>query len=123
MSRLFIAPTARQRGTMIIGVPKEIKADENRVAITPEGVAALGAHKHKVLVERAAGLGSSIADQLYRHAGAQVVTSREVWRRAEMILKVKEPLPAEYRYLREGLIVFTYLHLASDERLTRELLK
>lgn len=107
---------------MIIGVPKEIKAEENRVAITPAGVAALTAHGHRVLVERTAGHGSSIPDRLFRQAGAQLVSTREVWRRADMVLKVKEPLPAEYGHLRKGLILFTYLHLASSQRLTRELL-
>ncbi|MBI4514395.1 MAG: alanine dehydrogenase [Deltaproteobacteria bacterium] len=106
---------------MIIGVPKEIKPEENRVAITPSGVSALVAHGHRVLVERGAGLGSGIPDQGYRAAGAQITAQREVWRRADMILKVKEPLPPEYRYLREGLILFTYLHLAAAQALTREL--
>ena len=106
---------------MIIGVPKEIKPEENRVAITPSGVSALVAHGHRVLVERNAGAGSGLPDALYRKAGAQLAAQREVWRRAEMILKVKEPLPAEFRYLREGLVLFTYLHLAAAEKLTREL--
>jgi alanine dehydrogenase len=106
---------------MIIGVPKEIKAEENRVAITPSGVSALVAHRHRVVIERGAGLGSGIPDQRYRAAGAHIASRQDVWRRAEMILKVKEPLPAEYRYLREGLILFTYLHLAAVEGLTREL--
>ena len=108
---------------MIVGVPKEIKAEENRVAITPSGVSALVAHGHRVLVERAAGLGSGIPDQRYRAAGATIAARREVWGRAEMILKVKEPLPAEFRFLREGLIVFTYFHLAAAEALTRALLR
>jgi alanine dehydrogenase len=106
---------------MIIGVPKEIKAEENRVAITPSGVSALVTHGHRVVVERGAGLGSGIADQRYREAGAQIASRNEAWRRAEMILKVKEPLVSEYRFLREGLILFTYLHLAADEGLTRTL--
>jgi len=108
---------------MIVGVPKEIKADENRVAITPAGVAALAAHGHRVLVERGAGAGSGLSDSLYRHAGAAVASTRDVWRRADLILKVKEPLSPEYRYLREDLIVFTYLHLAADQALTGELVK
>jgi alanine dehydrogenase len=108
---------------MIIGVPKEIKAEENRVAITPAGVNALVAHGHRVCVERNAGIGSGLADTDYRAAGARILPSaRQVWNQAEMILKVKEPLPSEYRYLRDGLIVFTYLHLAASERLTRTLL-
>jgi alanine dehydrogenase len=108
---------------MIVGVPKEIKAEENRVAITPNGVAALRAHGHRVLVERKAGAGSSISEKSYREAGAEIVGVGEVWQRAEMILKVKEPLPEEYRRLREGLILFTYLHLASSEELTRALVR
>ena len=80
---------------MIVGVPKEIKADENRVAITPAGVAALTAHGHKVLVERGAGRGSSIPDALYREVGARIVGTRDVWRRADMVLKVKEPVSSK----------------------------
>jgi alanine dehydrogenase len=109
---------------MKIGIPKEIKAEETRVAITPSGVAALVAHGHEVVIEHSAGHGSSIPDELYRAAGAQIVpTAQAVWERAEMILKVKEPLAAEYPFLRPGLIVFTYLHLAAEERLTRMLLE
>lgn len=107
---------------MIIGVPKEIKAEENRVALTPAGVSALVAHGHRVLVQRAAGMGSGMPDAQYRAAGARVVASaREVWGSAETILKVKEPMPSEYRYLREGLAIFTYLHLAASADLTRTL--
>lgn len=108
---------------MIVGVPKEIKAEENRVAITPSGVAALTAHGHRVLVERGAGLGSGMPDRLYRDAGARMASAAEVWRRADLVLKVKEPLRPEYPHLRPGLLLFTYLHLASNEGLTRELLK
>ena len=101
---------------MRIGVPKEIKAEESRVAITPAGVNALVVHGHQVVVERNAGAGSGLVDAEYRAAGAQVAkTARAVWESADMVLKVKEPLPAEYRYLREGLVVFTYLHLAASE--------
>src|SRR5215470_15021010 len=107
---------------MIVGVPKEIKAEENRVALTPAGANALVAHGHRVLLERNAGAGSGLADAQYRAAGARVLpTASQVWRQAEMILKVKEPLPSEYRYLRPGLIVFTYLHLAANAELTRTL--
>ena len=107
---------------MIIGIPKEIKAEENRVAITPAGVSALVAHGHRVLIEQHAGRGSGLSDAQYRDAGAHVQrTARQVWQDAEMILKVKEPLPTEYRYLREGLLIFTYLHLAASEELTRTL--
>ncbi len=107
---------------MIVGVPKEIKAEENRVALTPAGANALVAHGHRVLIERNAGAGSGLLDAQYRDAGAHVVrTAREVWQTAEMVVKVKEPLPSEFRYLREGLIVFTYLHLAALEPLTKTL--
>ena len=107
---------------MIVGVPKEIKAEENRVALTPAGANALVAHGHRVLIERNAGAGSGLLDAQYRDAGAQVVRSaRAVWQTAEMVVKVKEPLPSEFRYLREGLIVFTYLHLAALEPLTKVL--
>ena len=107
---------------MVIGIPKEIKAEENRVAITPAGVNAFIAHGHRVLIERHAGSGSGLPDAQYRAAGAQVLhTARQVWSDAEMILKVKEPLPAEYRHLREGLLIFTYLHLAASADLTKTL--
>lgn len=106
---------------MVIGIPKEIKAEENRVAITPAGVSALVSHGHRVMIERGAGVGSGLSDAQYRAAGARLGTARQVWQRAEMILKVKEPLPSEYRYLREGLIVFTYLHLAASAELTHAL--
>ncbi|MBX3025320.1 alanine dehydrogenase [bacterium] len=108
---------------MRIGVPKEIKAEEKRVAITPSGVAALAAQGHQVAIERGAGLGSGITDLEFRRAGARLATAREVWTRAEMVIKVKEPLPNEYRYLREDLILFTYLHLASSRSLTRALMR
>jgi len=106
---------------MIIGVPKEIKAEENRVAITPAGASALVSHGHRVLIERGAGLGSGLSDAEYRAAGARMGSVRQVWREAEMILKVKEPLPSEYGYLHQGLIVFTYLHLAASAKLTQAL--
>jgi alanine dehydrogenase len=108
---------------MRIGVPREIKAEEKRVAITPSGVAALVSHGHEVRVERGAGLGSGISDQEFRRGGAVLSTARDVWRTAEMVMKVKEPLPSEYRYLRADLILFTYLHLATSRSLTRELLR
>jgi len=108
---------------MIIGVPKEIKAEENRVAITPAGVSALVAHGHRVLVQRGAGAGSGLSDAQYRDAGARIMPSpRRVWDQAEMILKVKEPVPSEYRLLRNGLVLFTYLHLAANAPLTRTLI-
>ncbi len=109
---------------MVVGIPKEIKAEETRVAITPSGVAALVAHGHTVLVEHGAGVGSSILDEHYRAAGARLLpTAEALWEQAQLILKVKEPLPAEYPFLRPGLILFTYLHLAAEETLTRVLLQ
>jgi alanine dehydrogenase len=109
---------------MIVGVPKEIKAGENRVAMLPSGVAAFVAHGHQVLIERSAGEASGIPDILYREAGAQIVQKAEnVWRRAEMIVKVKEPFADELNRMREDQIVYTYFHLASNENLTRLLMK
>lgn len=109
---------------MIIGVPKEIKSEENRVAITPIGVSALAGRGHTVLVERQAGLGSKISDDAYREAGAKIVNSAsKIWEDAEMILKVKEPLAQEYKYLRKDLMLFTYLHLAAEKKLTHELMR
>ena len=108
---------------MVIGVPREIKEEEKRVALTPSGVGALVAHGHTVLVERGAGAGSSLPDALYRDAGASLGDAPTVWNRAELVLKVKEPLPAEYAFLRPDLILFTYLHLAANPELTRTLLE
>ena len=110
---------------MIIGVTTEVKPDERRVAMTPAGAAAFRSHGHEVLIERGAGLGSGFADRDYRAAGGRVLDSAAaVWRRADLILKVKEPQPAEYRFLRPGLCLFTYLHLAASPRsLTLELLR
>ncbi len=108
---------------MIIGVTKEIKADEYRVGITPAGVKALTDHGHKVLVESGAGLGSRIGDDEFAKAGASMLPVADVWAKAEMIMKVKEPLPSEYKYFRPGLLLFTYLHLAADKELTDALLK
>jgi alanine dehydrogenase len=107
---------------MIVGVPKEIKEEENRVAITPTGVAAFVSHGHKVLIERGAGLGSGIMDRAYEAAGAALLDSgAQVWQRADLVMKVKEPQPAEFSLLRDGLILFTYLHLAASEPVTRAL--
>jgi alanine dehydrogenase len=105
-----------------IGVPREIKAEESRVALTPSGVAALVAHGHTVTIEHGAGRGSSLSDEAYAAAGAKLAGVADVWAEADMILKVKEPLAQELSYLRPGLILFTYLHLAADEMLTRALL-
>jgi alanine dehydrogenase len=108
---------------MLVGVPREIKDGENRVAITPAGVSALRHHGHQVLVETAAGEGSGYDDTEYREAGADIAaTAAEVFERAQLMLKVKEPLPPEYPRLRKDLVLFTYLHLASSEELTRALL-
>ena len=109
---------------MIVGVPKEIKVDENRVALVPSGVSAFVQHGHTVLMEKNAGAGSGIADAAYRKAGARIVnTAKSVWERAEMIVKVKEPLGIELKWMRAGQIVYTYLHLASNEALVKALLK
>src|SRR5258708_25438941 len=109
---------------MIVGIPTEVKSDEQRVSLTPAGVAALRTHDHRVMVQSGAGIGSGFADPDYRAAGASIVSSAsEVWRRADLILKVKEPQSQEYPLMRPGLILFTYLHLAADKRLSRELLR
>jgi alanine dehydrogenase len=105
-----------------IGVPKEVKNHEYRVAITPIGVHELTAHGHDVYVERSAGVGSQIDDGEYESAGAKILDSAdEVWGNAEMVLKVKEPIAEEYHRMHEGLTLFTYLHLAADKPLTEEL--
>jgi len=104
-----------------IGVAKEIKTDEYRVALTPAGARELVQKGHDVLIETAAGDGSSFPDMEYERAGAQVVSVDDVWAQAEMLLKVKEPIAQEYPHLREGLVLFTYLHIAADEPLTRAL--
>ncbi|MGF9664051.1 alanine dehydrogenase [Arthrobacter crystallopoietes] len=108
---------------MIIGVPKEIKNNEFRVAITASGVHELRGRGHQVLIEAGAGVGSSIEDAEYIAAGAEIVAGAdEVWARAEMVMKVKEPIASEYRHFRDGLVLFTYLHLAAEPELTRALL-
>jgi alanine dehydrogenase len=109
---------------MIIGVPKEIKEQEQRVALLPSLTNQLTRHGHSVLVERNAGLGSGYPDQDYVKAGAEIVEqTKEVFARADMIVKVKEPLEAEFPLLRRGQILFTYLHLAASKSLTEALLK
>lgn len=108
--------------SMNIGIPKEIKNNENRVAITPAGVVHLTKAGHNVLVEAGAGLGSSFTNEEYKASGAEVVESASsVWNRSEMIMKVKEPLESEFDYFREGLILFTYLHLANEPKLAEAL--
>ena len=100
---------------MIIGVPKEIKTEETRVAVTPTGVSGFTARNHKVLVEKGAGLGSALSDRAYQNAGAILVESaKQVWDESDLIMKVKEPQASEFPLLRPGLILFTYLHLAAD---------
>ncbi|MGF9603756.1 alanine dehydrogenase [Bacillus subtilis] len=106
---------------MIIGVPKEIKNNENRVALTPGGVSQLISNGHRVLVETGAGLGSGFENEAYESAGAEIIANpKQVWD-AEMVMKVKEPLPEEYVYFRKGLVLFTYLHLAAEPELAQAL--
>ena len=106
---------------MKIGVAKEIKSDEYRVALTPAGARELGQRGHDVIVETGAGEGSAFTDAAYEAAGARIAAVEDVWADAELLLKVKEPIEPEYGRLREGLVLFTYLHIAADEPLTRSL--
>ncbi len=109
---------------MIIGVPKEIKTEEYRVGIVPAGVRLLAASGHRVLIEKSAGEGAGISDREFKAAGAHLVSSAaEVYGEAELVMKVKEPLPPEYDLLRPGLIVYTYLHLAPAPELAAILLE
>jgi alanine dehydrogenase len=109
---------------MIIGVPKEIKTNENRVALVPAGAEALVADGHTVLVEQGAGEGSGFADAVYTSAGAQILPRvDDVWAKAEMILKVKEPIRPEWPRIRQGQVLFTYFHFAADEELTKAHIK
>ncbi|MGE5674652.1 MAG: alanine dehydrogenase [Mycobacterium leprae] len=109
---------------MIIGLPKEIKANENRVGMTPAFVSAMVKSGHQVFVEKEAGKGSGFDDSDYVAAGATILpTAAEVWNKAEMIVKVKEPLAAEYGFFREGQILFTYFHLAPEPELTHALME
>ena len=108
---------------MVIGVPKEIKDHETRVGLVPSGVTALREGEHEVIIETHAGEGSSITDREYMQAGAEIAqNAADVWRKADLVVKVKEPQPAEYGYFRPGLILFTYLHLAPLPELTDRLL-
>ncbi|AXI08260.1 alanine dehydrogenase [Oceanobacillus zhaokaii] len=108
---------------MIIGVPKEIKNNENRVAITPSGVATFVQQGHEVIIETGAGFGSGFTDDEYKEFGAKVEsTAKKVWNQADLLLKVKEPIKSEYQYFREDLILFTYLHLAAEPDLTKALI-
>ncbi len=105
---------------MIVGVPREAKSDEYRVAMLPVGAEELSAAGHSVLVEVGAGMGSGIPDDLYEAAGARIVEdAASIWRQADLIVKVKEPQASEWPHLREGLVLFTYFHFAADEKLTR----
>ena len=109
---------------MIIGVPKEIKEQEDRVALTPAGVDGFVRAGHKVLIEKNAGMGAGFPDESYTDLGAEIVNeASKVWEQADMIMKVKEPLESEYKYFRENLIIFTYLHLAAEEKLTKALME
>ena len=109
---------------MIIGILKEIKVAENRVCMTPAGVEIMCENGHDVLVESDAGTGSGFDDAAYREAGAEIVaTPQEIFRRADMVMHVKEPQPSEYPLIREGQIVFTYFHFAASEQLTRAMIK
>ena len=109
---------------MIVGILREIKAEENRVCMTPTGVELMTSNGHTVLVEASAGIGSGFNDDAYRHAGAEIVSTPDgVYDRAEMVMHVKEPQPSEYEMIREGQIVFTYFHFAAAEKLTMAMIK
>jgi len=108
---------------MIIGVPKEIKDNENRVAVTPAGVKAFKENGHQVLTQKSAGLGSGITDQEFQDAGASIVEEpKDIFCQADMIMKVKEPLPSEYSMIKEGQIIFTYFHFAASRELTQAMI-
>lgn len=120
---MSIRQTTAEVVVIIISVPKERKNNENRVAITPEGVVSLVNAGHQVIIEKGAGEGSGYRDDQFLSAGATVVPdAEEVWSRGELVMKVKEPLPSEFQYLREGQILFTYLHLAAEPDLARALM-
>lgn len=109
---------------MNIGIPKERKVQEYRVALTPQAVRVITGHGHKVFVEKGAGLGSGIPDKDYKKAGAKILdTEKELFQKSELIVKVKEPLPVEYPLIKEHHIIFSYLHLAADKKLVRALKK
>jgi len=109
---------------MIVGVPKEIKTHENRVALQPGGALQLKRHGHNVLIQKGAGLGSGFTDEAYMEAGATILDNvEELWQQAEMIMKVKEPIAEEYPRMREGQVLFTYFHFAADEALTNAVIE
>jgi alanine dehydrogenase len=121
--RVISSQCSPKESNMIVGVPKEVKVKENRVAMTPGGVAALVKRGHTVLVQTGAGVGSGITDGEYQAEGAQIVLSAEEAWAAQMVVKVKEPISSEYGFLRSDLLLFTYLHLAADSKLTNALLE
>jgi len=109
---------------MIIGVPREIKPNENRVALTPGGAELLIANKHTVIIEKDAGVGSGFSDEMYIRAGAKIIpTAAEVYGQAEMIMKVKEPIAPEYGLIKENQVLFTYFHFAASRELTEAMVK
>ena len=108
---------------MIIGVPKEVKDNEFRVGVVPGGVEELTAAGHKVLIEKGAGTGSGISDKEFKTAGARITNKSDLFKRADLILKVKEPQPSEYRFIRKGQILFCYFHFAAAKELTKAILK
>ncbi len=114
-----MSPVSRA-GKLVVGVPNEIKTHESRVALTPVGVEELSRGGNKVLIQAGAGQGSGISDEQYRENGAEIVLAADdVWRNADLIVKVKEPLPVEWAMMQSGQVVFTYFHFAADENLTR----
>src|SRR3954451_9538561 len=124
----YTSPSVRLGAAIVpravrIGVAKEIKTDEYRVALTPAGARELVQKGHDVLIETTAGVGSAFADDDYERAGARIVSIDDVWSTSELLLKVKEPIKAEYSRLRDDLLLFTYLHIAADEPLTRALVE
>jgi alanine dehydrogenase len=120
----YFCSLLKQKNRMIIGVPKEIKNNENRVGLTPAGVSALVKAGHKVFVQSTAGNGSGFSDVEYKKAGASLLkTIQEVYKKAEMIIKVKEPIKQEYNLIKEGQLLFTYFHFASYEPLTKAMIK
>ena len=109
---------------MLIGIPREIKLEERRVSLTPDGVKVFAKHGHRVIIEQKAGLGCGIPDNVFREAGGIIIRSNvAVWEKADMIMKVKEPLKSEFPLMRENQIIFTFLHLAANRQLSASLLK
>src|SRR3990172_6702890 len=109
---------------MIVGTVKEIKIGENRVGLTPYGAHALTSAGHTVIIEKNAGNNSGFPDEKYRHAGAKILpTAAEVYKKAQMVIKVKEPQKSEFKFYRTGLILYTYLHLAAEPEVTKMLLE